>query len=225
MHLQNGHTEPDVLFSRFSVVTSMIERKRGETVYCQGDLADAVFRIRHGYAKLTVVSRQGKEAVVAVLMPGSFFGHACVSGHKFREATATAISDCLITKIEQAEMARALKDEAEFSRLFLSYIVSRNVQLEADLADQLCSPCEMRLARTLLRLAAVDGRAGSTPLLSAIDQQTLAGIVGTTQPRISVLLSRFKKQGFIDYEAGLRVNTGLTQIISRRHQAANCAKA
>jgi len=225
MPVVSPQAEVQDLFSSGGVATNMLARSRGERIYSQGDRAASVFYIQRGFVKLTVLSQQGKEAVVGVLGRGSFFGHACLSGAHFRDSTATPLSACVLTRIEQPEMSRLLTQEPQFCRLFLSFVLGRNVQLEADLADQLCNPCEMRLARTLLGLAAMDGVTGSRPLLSMIDQQTLAGMVGTTQPRISILLSRFRKKGFIRYEAGLQVGRELTNIVSISAERRECATA
>lgn len=200
-------TEQDQIFSRFALRTMTVEKKRGQALYSQGDPANTVFYLQRGHVKLTVLSECGKQGVVGVVGPASFFGYACLSGQKFMESTATAVSECIATKIERGEMMRALDREPRFCQILLSYILSRNIQLEADLADHLCNPCDRRLARTLRRLAALDGSSESAQLLSKIDQHTLAGMVGTSQPRISILLSRFKKQGFIVYDTGLQVSS------------------
>jgi CRP/FNR family transcriptional regulator, cyclic AMP receptor protein len=206
MQVDIGKTDPKDLCSAVALRGTSVAKSRGERLYSQGEDADAVFYVFRGYVKLTVLSGQGKEAVVGILGRRSFLGHACLSGRPLREATATAICDCTVTKIDRSDMSRLLDEEPSLRRLFLSYVLDQNVQLEADLADHLFNPCEVRLARALARLAAIDVRTGSTSLLSNIDQQTLAGMVGTTQPRISVLLSRFKKKGLIRYEAGLQVD-------------------
>src|SRR5450755_677409 len=174
MQLANSQIDPQQLFSVSVLGRNTVARSRGERLYSQGDKADTVFYIHRGYVKLTVVSPKGKEAVVGLLGPASFLGHACLSGHSLRDSTATPICDCTITKIDQSEMNRLLHEEPQFCRLFLAYALGRNVQLEADLADQLFNPCEMRLARALIRLTATDREGGSVRLLSNIDQQTLA---------------------------------------------------
>ena len=225
MHFRTKQIGTENLFGDLAPMGKTIPRGRGDRLYSQGDAATAVFYVQRGYVKLTVVSRHGKEAVVGVLGRGSFFGHACLSGQDVRESTVTPVCDCAVIKIERGEMARALEENSQFCRAFLSHLLSRNGQLEADLADQLSSSCEMRLARALLDLAEMDAKAGSTQLLSRIDQQTLAGIVGTTQPRISTMLSRFKRQGFIGYETGLQVNSGLTNLISLGRETSKCANA
>lgn len=224
MQLPALHIDQDELFCQVALGTSTAMRSRGERLYSQGDDAATVFYVHRGYVKLSVISPHGREAVIGILGRGSFLGHACLSGHPFRESTATPICDCIVTRIDQAEMSRLLDEEPRVRGLFLSYVLGRNVQLETDLADRLFDPCERRLARALLGLAAMEGASGSTPLLSKIDQQTLAGMVGTTQPRISVLLSRFRKKGFV-HETGLQVERALMNFVFSTVEAGKGVRA
>jgi CRP/FNR family cyclic AMP-dependent transcriptional regulator len=195
MQLERLHTNPEELFSAVPLRRSTVAKSRGERLYSQGDDADAVFYLHRGYLKLTVLSGHGKQAVIGILGPRSFLGYGCLSGQRVRESTVTSISECTLTRIDQSEMRRLLAEETRVQQLFVSYVLARNARLEADLAEHLFNPCEIRLAHVLERLAAIERANGSEALLSNIDQQTLAGMVGTTQPRISVLLGRWRKKG------------------------------
>jgi CRP/FNR family transcriptional regulator, cyclic AMP receptor protein len=200
MQVATRENDVNEFWGTSSLRTSTVAKSRGERLYVQGDKAVSVFYVQRGYVKLTVLSRAGKEAVIGILGPGSFFGYGCLSGHPLRESTATSICDCIATRIDQADMSRMLDEEPRLRRLFLTYVLGRNLQLETDLGEHLFNPCETRLARALVRLAAN----GSTSLLSNIDQHTLAGMVGTTQPRISVLLSRLSKKASFAMEPGCK---------------------
>ncbi len=192
---------------------STLVHQRNQVVYSQGDPADAIFYIQNGNIKLTVLSHEGKEAVVAILGAENLFGEACLGGESVRHATAIAVTNALITRIAKDQMSRALRKHPMFSEFFLSYVLSRNVHLEADLVDQLCNSCEKRLARVLLLLTDI-GRNGSAETVTArINQETLAAMVGTTRPRISYLLNKFKKLGFIEYGEGLQVNNSLVKVV------------
>jgi len=192
---------------------TMIERQRNQAVYAQGDAANAVFYLQNGHVKLTALSEQGKEAAIAILANGDFFGEACLAGYNFRHETATALTSCLIKKIAKNEMMRTLREHRELAEFFLSYVLSRNVHLQADLVDQLCNSCEKRLARVLLLLASAGQGAGSATIVPKVNQVTLAAMVGTTQPRISFLLNKFREKGFIEYGEELRVNRSLMEIV------------
>jgi CRP/FNR family cyclic AMP-dependent transcriptional regulator len=204
---------------RFSLPTTSIERQRNEAWYAQGEPADAIFYLQNGHVKLSVLSDAGKEAVVGILGPGSFFGESCLADRPLRDSSATALTDCLTEKIAKAEMLCALKKQTAFSEFFLSYVLTRKIQLEEDLADQLCNPCEMRLARMLLSLTSFGQSAQSAPVTPRIDQQTLAAMVGTTQARISFFLRRFRERGLVESADGIRVNRSLLEVIRVRDYA------
>jgi CRP-like cAMP-binding protein len=163
-------------------------------------LADSIFHIQKGKLKLTVVSNQGKEAVIALLTGGDFFGEGCLAGQAKRMATATAMTECITTRLEKPEMIRVLRDEPEFSELFLQYLLSRNIRIEEDLVDQLFNSSEKRLARVLLLLAN-HGKADRAELVIAkMSQEMLAEIIGTTRARVNFFMNKFRKMGFIDYD-------------------------
>ena len=203
------------VFSDFSLKTSSLERVRGTLIYAQGDPADAVFYIRQGHVKLTVLSSAGKEAVVSMLGAGTFFGETCLALDSLRSSSAAAVTNCVLTKIAKSEMSRTLKTQPAFSEFFLSQVLCRNMQLEAELADQLCNSCEQRLARILWMLSNGGQNGGSSPAIPRVNQETLAAMVGTTRPRISVLLSKFKKNGLIEYDKGLHVKGALVNVMLR----------
>jgi CRP-like cAMP-binding protein len=191
-------------------ITNLHERQR---VFSQADPADSIFYIQKGKIKLTVVSTHGKEAVVAILGEGAFFGEGCLAGQQLRMATAVAMSECTIVRLEKAATIRVLHDEPAFSELFVSYLLSRNIRIEEDLVDQLFNSSEKRLARVLLLLANFGKEGKPEPVIAKISQETLAGIIGTTRPRVSAFMNKFRKLGFIDYNGGLHVHSSLLNIV------------
>lgn len=184
-----------------------------QLIYSQGDAADAVFYVQAGRVKLTVVSEQGKEAVVGILEHSSFFGEGCLVGQLACMASATALDASTIVRIEKAAMIRALHDESSFSELFMGYLLSRNTRIQADLVDHLFNSAEKRLARILLLLAHYGKEGKPEPLIPKITQNTLAEMVGTTRSRISFLLNRFRKLGFIQYNGRMEVHSSLLNIV------------
>ena len=187
--------------------------RKGEVVFSQGDPADAIFQIQKGKLKLTVVSSQGKEAVIALLTGGDFFGEGCLAGQIKRMATATAMTDCAAVRLEKSEMIRMLHEEPVFSELFLRYVLSRNIRIEEDLVDQLFSSSEKRLARVLLLLANFGKEGRPELVIPKISQQMLAEIIGTTRARVNFFMNRFRKLGFIDYNGGLHVHSSLLNVV------------
>jgi CRP/FNR family transcriptional regulator, cyclic AMP receptor protein len=175
-----------------------VEYRRNSLVFSQGDAADAVFYILKGTVKLTVLSPAGKEGVVALLSAGDFFGEGCLAGQTVRMETATALTDCSLIRIEKGTMVRALQERA-FSEHFLGYLLSRNLQYEEALADQLFNSSEKRLARVLLALAQFANDGKSEAIIPKISQETLAQMVGTTRSRISFFMNKFKKLGYVEY--------------------------
>jgi len=184
-----------------------------DPIFVQGDAANAVFYIKKGEVKLTVLSKQGKEAVVAILMHGDFFGEGCLAGQPLRMASAIAMSECSVTKVEKAEVLRLLHEEPSFSELFTAHLLSRNIKIEEDLVDQLFNSSEKRLARVLLLLANFGKEGVPQTVIPKISQETLAGIVGTTRSRVSFFMNRFRKLGFIHYNGGLQIHSSLLNIV------------
>ena len=182
-------------------------------IFAQGDAADAVFYIKSGKVKVTVVSTQGKEAVVAILGMDEFVGEGCLIGQPKRLATASAMTDCVIMRVDKAEISRVLQTEPTFSQMFVSHILARNARIEEDLVDQLFNSTEKRLARVLLLLANFGKEGRPEPITTKISQETLAEMVGTTRPRISFFMNKFRKLGFIDYNGTLRVHSSLLSVL------------
>jgi CRP/FNR family transcriptional regulator, cyclic AMP receptor protein len=187
--------------------------REGEVVFAQGNSADAVFYIQKGRVKLTVVSEQGKEAIIAILEPGHFFGEGCLNGHALRLATTTAMDDCVITRIAKATMIATMHDEPDFSHLFMAHLLQRNGRIEEDLIDQLFNSSEKRLARLLLLLANFGKEGRPQPIVGKISQETLAEMIGTTRARVSFFMNKFRKLGFIDYNGKLEVHNSLLNVV------------
>jgi CRP/FNR family transcriptional regulator, cyclic AMP receptor protein len=192
---------------------SLLDYPKQRVVFAQGDKADAVFYLRHGKVKLTVVSTQGKEAVVALLGEGEFFGEGCLVAQPLRMATATTLTPCAILRLEKAAMVRVLHAEPTFAERFISHLLARNIRIEEDLVDQLFNSAEKRLARVLLLLASFGKEGKPEPLIPKISQETLADMIGTTRSRVSFFMNRFRKLGFIDYNDGLEVHSSLLNIV------------
>jgi CRP/FNR family transcriptional regulator, cyclic AMP receptor protein len=199
-----------------------LESGRGKTVaayraqqivYRQGDPADAVFYIQTGKAKVTVFSDQGKEAVVAVLGPGDFFGEGCLAGQSLYLATVTVLTESAITRIPKTEIVSIIHAEPAFAELFISHLLARNSRVEADLVDQLFNSSEKRLARTLLLLANFGKEGDPEPVLAKISQETLAEMIGTTRSRVSFFMNKFRKLGFIDYNGRIEVHRSLLNLV------------
>jgi len=204
---------PQVFLAKVGAGKTILELKESQNVFAQGDVADAVFYIQKGKVKVTVLSDQGKEAVVGILGPGQFFGEGCMNGHKLRISTATAIENCVITAITKDAMLAALHDEPKFSEMFMAYLPTRNSRIEEDLIDQLFNSSERRLARTLLLLANF-GKAGSPqPISPNISQETLAEMIGTTRSRVSHFMNKFRKLGLIDYNGKIKVHNSLLSAV------------
>jgi len=205
--------DPKIFLAKVGAGRKIMDYRQGEVVFSQGDRADAIFYVQKGKLKLTVVSDQGKEAVIAILDAGEFFGEGCLAGQIKRMATATAMTDCVAVRLEKAEMIRVLHDEPVFSELFLRYLLSRNIRIEEDLVDQLFNSSEKRLARVLLLLANFGKEGKPEPVIPKISQQMLAEIIGTTRARVNFFMNRFRKLGFIDYNGGLHVHSSLLNIV------------
>jgi CRP-like cAMP-binding protein len=205
--------------SRFLTTLLGFEKSRqeyqsNEAVFSQGDAANAVFYIRSGKVKLTVVSKVGKEAVIAILMADSFFGEGCLAGQAVRMATANTLQRSSIIRIEKTEMLDVLRREPDFAREFLTHLLSRNIRMEADLVDHLFNSSEKRLARLLLLMANFGQESKPLPVIAKISQETLAEMIGTTRSRVSFFLNRFRELGFIDYDTGtMQVHSSLVSVV------------
>jgi len=185
-----------------------------QIIFSQGERADAVLYIQDGTARLSVVSKQGKEATIALLGPGDFLGEGCIaSDQPFHMTTAIATTRCSVLKIEKKEMLRTLHEEHKFSDMFVAYMVGRHNRTQSDLVDQLFNSTERRLARTLLMLTRFGKEGTSEALIPGISQQTLAEMIGTTRSHVNVFLNRFRKLGFIEYNGGLKVHSSLLSVV------------
>ncbi|HZR03892.1 MAG TPA: Crp/Fnr family transcriptional regulator [Burkholderiales bacterium] len=187
--------------------------RKGQTVYAQGDPADAVYYIQKGRVKKTVVSEQGKEAVVALLGAGDFSGEGCLSGQALRLATVSALTECVVMRIEKPAILRVLHEEPKFAEMFIAYLLARNSRIEEDLVDQLFNSSEKRLARVLLLMANFGKEGKPEPVVPKISQETLAEIVGTTRSRVSAFMNKFRKLGFINYNGSLEVHNSLLNVV------------
>ena len=189
------------------------EYHKGEIVFSQGDPADAVFYIQSGKVKVTVVSEQGKEAVVAMLGTNDFFGEGCLAGQARRIATVATIMDSVIVRLENAAIVRVIHREPAFSEMFIAHLLSRAIRVEADLVDQLFNSSEKRLARLLLLLANFGKEEKPEPILAKISQETLADMIGTTRSRVSFFMNKFRKLGLIDYNGCIEVRSSLLNVV------------
>jgi CRP-like cAMP-binding protein len=192
---------------------AIAEYRKDQIVFSQGDPADSIFYVQKGKLKLTVISEQGKEAIIAILGPGQFFGEGCLNGHEVRVATTTAMGDCLVTRITKAAMIAILHNESDFSELFMSHLLERNSRIEADLIDQLFNSSERRLARILLLLANFGKESKPEPIVARISQETLAEMIGTTRARVSFFMNKFRKLGYIDYNGHLIIHNSLLNVV------------
>jgi CRP/FNR family cyclic AMP-dependent transcriptional regulator len=195
------------------VARKLTEFKRAEVVYAQGDAAKSVLHVQSGGVKLTVVNEVGKEAVVAILGPGDFFGEGCLAGQPVRMGTATAITPSTVLVIEKNEMFKVLHEEHGLSDRFIKFMLARNIRIEEDLIDQLFNSSEKRLARTLLLLARYGKEDQPHGVLPNLSQETLAEMVGTTRSRVNFFMNKFRKLGFIKYNGGLQINTSLLSVV------------
>ncbi|MGE3578665.1 MAG: Crp/Fnr family transcriptional regulator [Vicinamibacterales bacterium] len=195
--------------------TTQMRAVRGDTIFVQGQPADALFFLLRGKARLSVTTTDGKEAIVASLGAGMFFGEGCLAGQHTRVATATALEECRITRVDRTTMLRLLREEPVIAALFTTRLLARIIRCEADLVDQMFNSSEQRLARMLLLLSHFGESSVSEPVVAGISQEHLAQMVGTTRPRINVFMNRFRKLGYIDYDsdAGLTVHRGLLDVL------------
>jgi CRP/FNR family cyclic AMP-dependent transcriptional regulator len=195
------------------VARRVVEFPKKATIFAQGDAAKHVMYIQLGGVKLSVVNETGKEAVVATLRPGDFFGEGCIAGQRLRMGSATSTAQTTVLVIDKDEMIRVLHTEHEFSDRFITYMLSRNIRVEEDLIDQLFNSTEKRLARTLLLLARYGKNDEPQSIIPKVSQETLAEMIGTTRSRVNLFMNKFKKLGFIHYEGGLRVHNSLLNVV------------
>ena len=204
---------PQTFLTQVGNGKTMLTYTKKQLLFSQGDMADAVFYLQVGKVKLTVVSPHGKEAVIAILEPGSFFGEGCLAGQPVHLATATTVEAARIVRIDKPSMLRLLQDDRTFSALFLGYMLARNVRIQEDLVDQLFNSSEKRLARVLLLMAHFGKEGKPEEVIAKISQETLAEMIGTTRSRVSFFMTRFKKMGLIHYDGGLHVHSSLLNIV------------
>jgi CRP/FNR family cyclic AMP-dependent transcriptional regulator len=195
------------------VARRVTELRRAEVVYAQGDAAKSVMYVQSGGVKLSVINEVGKEAVVAILGPGDFFGEGCLAGQPVRMGTATAVTPSIVLVIEKNEMFKVLHEEHDLSDRFIKFMLARNIRIEEDLVDQLFNSSEKRLARTLLLLARYGKEDQPHGVLPKMSQETLAEMVGTTRSRVNFFMNKFRKLGFIKYNGGLQINTSLLSVV------------
>jgi len=204
---------PQTFLSKVGSGKTNLTPHKKQVLYSQGDAADAVFYIQGGRVKLTVVSQQGREAVVAILERGSFLGESCLAGQTVRTATATALEDSSIVRIDKGAMIRVLHEEPTFAELFMSYLLAHSIRIQADLVDQLFNSSEKRLARVLLLMAHFGKEGKPEPVIAKVSQEMLAEMIGTTRSRVSFFMNKFRKLGFLDYNGGMHVHSSLLSIV------------
>jgi len=203
----------EALLARIPGGEMVVHHKAGSRIFRQGDPADALFYLRRGKVKLSVTSEEGKEAIIAILDADEFFGEGCLAGQPSRMATATAVEASTLTRIAKPLMARMLHDEQGVAQLFVTHLLYRNIRYEADLVDQLFNSSERRLARILLLLAHFGKESKMESVVPGITQEALAQMIGTTRSRVNHFMNKFKKLGFISYNGGLTVNSGLLSVL------------
>jgi CRP/FNR family cyclic AMP-dependent transcriptional regulator len=209
--------DPKSFLAKVGEGRSIVTHRKGQVIFSQGDAADAVFYIQKGKAKVTVVSEQGKEAVVAMLGADEFFGEACLAGQVQRIATVVTMTESTIVRLDKSAIVRLIHGEPVFSEMFIAHLLSRTIRVEADLVDQLFNSSEKRLARLLLLLANFGKESKPEPIIAKISQETLAEMVGTTRSRVSFFMNKFRKLGLIAYngdiEGGIEVHSSLLNVV------------
>jgi len=205
--------DPKAFLAKADGGRTISKYRKDQIVFSQGEAADAVFYIQQGKIKITVLSEQGKEAVVAILGKGDFFGEGCLAGQLMRMASTTTMMECEIMRLEKAAIIRVLHEEPAFSEMFMSHLLTRNIRVEADLVDQLFNSSEKRLARALLLLANFGKEGKPEPVVAKISQETLAEMIGTTRSRVSSFMNKFRQLGFINYNGHLEVHSSLLNVV------------
>jgi CRP/FNR family transcriptional regulator, cyclic AMP receptor protein len=210
---------PKAFLAKVGAGRSITKYRKNQTVFAQGDPANAVFYLQKGKAKVTVVSEQGKEAVVAILNAEEFFGEGCLTAQPRRISTVITMTECIVVRLEKDAIIRVLHQEPAFSEMFISYLLDRNVRVEADLVDQLFNSSEKRLARLLLLLANFGEEGDPQPMIAKISQATLADMIGTTRSRVSFFMNKFRKLGLIDYNGRIEVHKSLLNVVLHEQPA------
>src|SRR6266536_526629 len=206
--------DPKAFIAKADGGRTISKYRKDQIVFSQGEAADAVFYIQQGKIKITVLSEQGKEAVVAILGKGDFFGEGCLAGQLLRMASTTTMMECEIMRLEKAAIIRVLHEEPAFSEMFMSHLLTRKIRVEADLFDQLFNSSEKRLSLALLLLANFGKEGKTEPVVAKISQETLAEMIGTTRSRVSSFMNKFRRLGFIDYnDTGLEVHSSLLNVV------------
>ena len=205
--------DPKTFLARIGEGRTIGKYDKDRTIFSQGDFADAVFYIQKGKVKVTVVSEQGKEAVVAMLGRDEFCGEGCLAGQPRRMATATAMTDCEIMRLEKWAVVRIIHDEPQFSEMFVAHLLARTIRVEEDLVDQLFNSTEKRLARALLILANFGKEGRPEPIIPKVSQETLAEMIGATRSRVSHFMNKFRELGFIDYNGHIEVHSSLLSVV------------
>jgi CRP/FNR family transcriptional regulator, cyclic AMP receptor protein len=213
MATQHKAFDPIVFLTKAGAGRTISKSAKHAVIFSQGDVADSVFYIQKGKVKVTVISALGKEAVVAILGTGEFCGEGCLTGQPLRMATASAIADCEIMRLEKAAIIRVLHEEPLFADMFMAYLLDRTVRVEEDLVDQLFNSSEKRLARALLLLANFGKEGRPEPILAKISQETLAEMIGTTRSRVSFFMNKFRKMGLISYNGHIEVHSSLLNLV------------
>ena len=210
---KKGDFDPSTFLATIGEGRKIVAFPKEQAIFAQGDPTDAVFYIQKGKVKLTVVSKTGKEATIAILGDGDFFGEGSLAGQPLRMGSATAMTNCTVLRIEKKAMMHALHREHAFSDMFVAYLLARNIRYEEDLVDQLFNSSEKRLARVLLLLAHFGKEGTPETVVPKISQETLAEMVGTTRSRVSFFMNRFRRLGFIRYNGGLQVHSSLLHVV------------
>jgi CRP-like cAMP-binding protein len=210
---KRGALNPETILARINGGKSEAKLHKDQIVYSQGDPADCVFFVRSGKVKVTVVSEEGKEAVVAILQPGNFCGEECLTGHKLRMSTVKTLTDCTLIKLAKAATMRALHEDHAFSELFTVYLMERNIRIQEDLVDQLLNSTEKRLARLLLILANYGKEERPEAIVPKINQETLAEMIGTSRTHVNFFMNKFRQLGFIEYNGEIKVNRSLLNML------------
>jgi CRP/FNR family transcriptional regulator, cyclic AMP receptor protein len=205
--------DPKAFLAKANGGRTISQYRKNQTVFSQGDLADSVFYIHDGKVKVTVISEQGKEAVVAVLGSDEFCGEGCLTGQQRRVATAAAMTECKIMRLDKDTIIQVLHDEPAFSEMFVSHLLTRTLRVEADLVDQLFNSSEKRLARALLLLANFGKEGKPESIITKVSQETLAEMIGTTRSRVSHFMNKFRKLGFIKYNGTMEVHSSLLSVV------------
>jgi CRP/FNR family cyclic AMP-dependent transcriptional regulator len=205
--------DPKAFLAKVGEGRSIEEYHKDQIVFSQGDPADAVFYVERGEVKVIVVSKQGKEAVVAMLGTNQFFGEGCLAGQAQRIATVATMTDSVIVRLEKAAILRVIHQEPAFSEMFIAHLLARAIRVEADLVDQLFNSSEKRLARLLLLLANFGKDEKPEPILAKVSQETLADMIGTTRSRVSFFMNKFRKLGLIDYNGSIEVHSSLLNVV------------